>query len=85
MWAINASLAAAALLLLVREREYLHGVLAWRDLLPAAAAALGAAWLGSSWPVTDRLTGLGMALTAALAVLAVAWLSSPGLRRALRR
>jgi peptidoglycan biosynthesis protein MviN/MurJ (putative lipid II flippase) len=85
MWAINAALTAAALLLLVREREFLHGVLAWRDLLPAAAAALCAAWLGASWPVTDRLTGLGMALTAALAVLAVAWLSSPGLRRALRR
>ncbi len=85
MWAINASLAAAALLLLVREREFLHGVLAWRDLLPAAAAALCAAWLGASWPVTDRLSGLGWALAAALAVLAVAWLSSPGLRRALRR
>lgn len=85
MWGINASLAAAALLLLVREREFLHGVLAWRDLLPAAAAALCAAWLGASWPVTDRLSGLGWALAAALAVLAVAWLSSPGLRRALRR
>lgn len=85
MWAINASLVAAALMLLVREREFLHGVLAWRDLLPAAAAALCAAWLGAAWPVTDRLTGLGMALAAALAVLAVAWLSSPGLRRALRR
>lgn len=85
MWAINASLCAAAVALLVREREFLRGVLLWRDLLPGVVAALGVAWLGASWPVTDRLSGLGWALAAALAVLAVAWLASPGLRRALRR
>lgn len=85
MWAVNAALAVTAVLLLLREREFLRGALVWRDLWPSAAAALGVAWLCASWQVTHRLGGLGLALLAALTVLAVAWLACPGLRRALRR
>jgi peptidoglycan biosynthesis protein MviN/MurJ (putative lipid II flippase) len=85
MWGINASLAGAALLLLVSEREYLRGVLVWRDLLPGALTALAVAWVCATWRFHDRLSGLGVAMAAALTVLVIAWLASPGLRRALRR
>lgn len=85
MWAINASLATAAVALLVREREFLHGVLRWRDLLPAAAAALCLALASAAWQVTQRLHGLALAMGVASTVVAVAWLASPGLRGAVRR
>lgn len=85
MWALNAALSAAALALLVRERDFLRGVLAVRDLLPALLAALALAALAGHWPAPQRLPGLGWALLIGLTVVAVAWALSPGLRQALRR
>lgn len=85
MAAVNASLAVAAVALLLREREFLRGVLVWRDLLPAAATALCLAPVCAIWPVTDRLNGLAIAVLIASTVVVVAWLASPGLRRAVRR
>ena len=85
MWALNAALSAAAVALLVRERDFLRGVLVFRDLLPALLAAVILAALATSLPTPQRLPGLGMAVGLALSVLLVAWALSPGLREALRR
>lgn len=85
MAAVNASLAVAAVALLLNEREFLRGALVWRDLLPAAAAALCLAPLCTTWQVNDRLNGLAIAVLIAGTVVAVAWLASPGLRRAVQR
>jgi hypothetical protein len=85
MWALNAALSAAAVALLVRERDFLRGVLVFRDLLPALLAAVILAALATSLPTPPRLPGLGMAVGLALSVLLVAWALSPGLREALRR
>ncbi|WP_291012926.1 lipid II flippase MurJ [Hydrogenophaga sp.] len=85
MWTLNAALSAAAVALLVRERDFLRGVLVFRDLLPALLAAVILATLASSLPAPQRLPGLGLALGLALSVLLVAWGVSPGLRQALRR
>lgn len=85
MAAVNASLAVAAVALLLREREFLRGALVWRDLLPAAATALCLAPVCTTWHITDRLSGLAIAVLIAGTVVAVAWLASPGLRRAVQR
>jgi peptidoglycan biosynthesis protein MviN/MurJ (putative lipid II flippase) len=85
MWALNAALSAAAVALLVRERDFLRGVLVFRDLLPALLTAFALTAAAARWSVPHRLPGLGWALVIALAVLAVAWGLSPGLRQALRR
>ena len=82
---LNAALSAAAVAMLVRERDFLRGVLVWRDLLPALLAALMLATLATSLPIPPRLPGLGLAVGLALSVLLVAWGLSPGLRQALRR
>lgn len=85
MGLVNAALAAAALALCLSEREHVCNALAWRDLLPAALAAVCVAAMGASWQIDSRWSGLLLAVLAAGAVIAVAWLASPGLRRALRR
>ena len=85
MWALNAALSAAAVALLVRERAFLHGVLRFRDLLPALLAALAFTALASALTPPPRLPGLALAFAIALAVWLVAWGLSPGLRQALRR
>jgi len=85
MWSINAASGAAAVALLWRERDYLHGALRFRDLLPAAATAVGLALAAASLEPPARLPGLGLALGLAALVLLSAWLFSPGLRQALRR
>ena len=79
------ALLAAALWLLVSEREHVCTALHARDLLPAALAALAAAAMGASWGIDSRWAGLLLALLLAGGVLGVAWLASPGLRKALRR
>ena len=56
-----------------------------RDLAPAAAAAVCVSAMGASWQVQDRAAGLLLASLVAASVLGVAWLTSPGLRKALRR
>lgn len=85
MVSVNGALVLAALWLVWSEREAVCKALAWRDLLPAALAAICVAAMGASWRIEDRLAGLLLALLMAASVLAVAWLASPGLRRALRR
>ena len=85
MAALNGALLAAALWLLVSEREQVCTALHARDLLPAAVAALAAAAIGASWGIDSRWAGLLLALLLAGGVLGVAWLASPGLRKALRR
>jgi peptidoglycan biosynthesis protein MviN/MurJ (putative lipid II flippase) len=85
MWVLNAALTAAAVALLVRERDFLRGVLVFRDLLPALLAAVILAALATGLPTPPRLPGLGLAAGLALSVLLVAWGLSPGLREALRR
>lgn len=85
MWAINAALSAAAVALLVRERDFLRDVLRFRDLLPAATAAVALALAAASWAPAGRLVGLAFAVGMAAAVVACAWVFSPGLRQALRR
>jgi peptidoglycan biosynthesis protein MviN/MurJ (putative lipid II flippase) len=85
MWALNAALSAAAVALLVRERDFLRGVLVFRDLLPALLAAVILAALATGLPTPPSLPGLGLAAGLALSVLLVAWGLSPGLREALRR
>lgn len=85
MGLVNAALAVAALTLCLSEREHVCKALAWRDLLPAALAAVCVAAMGASWRIDGRFSGLLLAVLAAGAVVGVAWLASPGLRRALRR
>lgn len=85
MWALNTALSGAALVLLVRERAFLRGVLSFRDLLPALLTAVAVAALASTLTPPQRLPGLGVAAAMALGVLLVAWGLSPGLRQALRR
>jgi hypothetical protein len=86
MGLVNVALGVAALALCVLERENVRSALVWRDLLPAALAAAGVAALGAGWQhITSRWDGLLLAVLAAGAVVGVAWLTSPGLRRALRR
>lgn len=85
MLAVNAALGVAAVALLLSERAFVRGALVARDLLPAAAAALCLATVGAQWTGTSRLGGLALALLIAATVMAVAWLASPGLRRAVRR
>ena len=85
MGLVNTALALAALALCLSEREHVCNALDWRDLLPAALAAVCVAAMGASWHIDSRLGGLLLAALAAGAVIAVAWLASPGLRRALRR
>jgi hypothetical protein len=85
MGLVNAALALAALALCLSEREHVCNALAWRDLLPAALAAVCVATMGASWQIDSRWSGLLLAVLAAGAVIGVAWLASPGLRRALRR
>ena len=71
--------------LVVSEREHVCNALQLRDLLPAAAAAVCVGTMGASWGVEDRSAGLLLASLVAASVLGVAWLASPGLRKALRR
>lgn len=85
MGLVNGVLAAAALALVVSEREQVCNALQLRDLLPAAVAAVCVGAMGASWEVQDRSAGLLLATLVAASVLGVAWLSSPGLRKALRR
>lgn len=85
MWAINGSLSAAAVVLLVRERDVLRGVLKFADLLPAALAAMALALGANTFETPGPLQGLATALLLAALVGAVAWVFSPGLRQALRR
>lgn len=85
MWAINVSLSAAAVVLLVRERDVLRGVLKFADLLPAALAAMVLALAANTFETPGPLQGLAIALLLAALVGAVAWVFSPGLRQALRR
>lgn len=85
MAALNGALLAAVLWLLMSEREHVCTALHARDLLPAALAALAAAAMGASWGIDSRWAGLLLALLLAGGVLGVAWLASPGLRKALRR
>lgn len=82
---VNGVLAVAALALVVSEREQVCNALQPRDLLPAAAAAVCVGAMGASWEVQDRSAGLLLASLVAASVLGVAWLASPGLRKALRR
>lgn len=85
MAALNSALLVAALWLLMGERGSAGSALYARDLLPAALAAVAAAAMGASWGVEDRVVGLLLAMLLASVVLGVAWLGSPGLRKALRR
>lgn len=85
MWAINAALSVVAVALLLRERDFLHGVLRARDLLPAPGTALALAFAAGFLPPPGRLQGLLLALGMAVTVMAVAVMFSPGLRQALRR
>lgn len=85
MVAVNGALTLAALVLVVSEREHVAKALPWRDLLPAAGAAVGLGGLGARWAVEGRLAGLLLAILVAAAVLVLAWVASPGLRHALRR
>jgi hypothetical protein len=85
MGLVNVALCVAALALCVIERENVRSALVWRDLLPAALAAAGLAALGAGWHISSRWDGLLLSVLAAGAVVGVAWLASPGLRRALRR
>jgi putative peptidoglycan lipid II flippase len=85
MWALNATLTAAAVALWMRERAFLHGVLRPLDLLPAAVAALGLAGATSVFSVPGRLAGLLFAVVLAALVTGIAWVFTPGLRSALRR
>ena len=82
---VNGVLTLAALALVVSEREHVCNALQLRDLLPAAAAAVCVGTMGASWGVEDRSAGLLLASLVAASVLGVAWLASPGLRKALRR
>lgn len=82
---VNGVLTVAALALLVSEREQVCNALQLRDLAPAAAAAVCVSAMGASWQVQDRAAGLLLASLVAASVLGVAWLTSPGLRKALRR
>lgn len=82
---VDGALAVAALALLASEREQVCNALQLRDLLPAATAAVCVGAVGASWEVQDRAAGLLLASLVAASVLGVAWLSSPGLRKALRR
>lgn len=85
MWAINGALSAAAVVLLVSEREVLRGVLKFADLLPAALAAIALALGANAFETPEPLHGLITALLLAASVAALAWVFSPGLRQALRR
>lgn len=85
MGLVTAALWLAALALCVSEREHVFNALSARDLLPAAAAAVVVAAMGNRYESGDRLGGLLLALLAAGSVIGLAWLASPGLRRALRR
>lgn len=85
MGLLTLALTLAALVLCWSEREQVLGALRWRDLAPAALAAVAVAAAGSRWSVQDRWSGLLLAVLLAGAVLVVAWLASPGLRHALRR
>jgi hypothetical protein len=85
MWAINGALSAAAVVLLVSERDVLRGVLKFADLLPAALAAIALALGANAFETPEPLHGLITALLLAASVAALAWVFSPGLRQALRR
>lgn len=84
MWAINGALSAAAVVLLVRERDVLRGVLKFADLLPAALAAMALTLAANTFGTPEPLQGLAIAVLLAALVGAVAWVFSPGLRQALR-
>jgi len=85
MWAINAALSVAAAALLLRERDFLRGVLRGRDLLPALGSALALGFAARFLDPPGRLQGLLLALGMAVTVVAVSVMFSPGLRQALRR
>jgi len=85
MWAINGALSAAAVALLVRERDVLRGVLRFVDLLPAALAAVVLALVAGAFETPSPLWGLAVALLLAATVGLLAWVFSPVLRQALRR
>lgn len=85
MWAINGALSAAAVVLLVRERDVLRGVLKFADLLPAALAAMALTLGANTFETPEPLQGLAIATLLSALVGAVAWVFSPGLRQALRR
>ena len=83
MWLVNVVLAAAAAVLLVRERVLLAGVFPWRNWLPPLLAAVLLVW--GTPNATGTLQGLMMAICVAGAVVLVSVMASPSLRCALRR